>query len=328
MTKKQLSNSLKSNVKFRRRWMTFLRMTRYGINNFSRNAWLTTAATAVMTITLLIVLSTVFVHNIFNDTLQDVRDKVDISIYLRNDLTQDQVSKLQIQVQSQKNVSSVRYISPSEAQDISNQQNKYTPKQLQALGDITKDTGPLVSSSFRVRLHDLSKIDDLKNALTKDKTFNAAIYHKLPSFAGGKRDVIDTISRTATFAQQVGLGASMVFVMISVLIIFNTIRMAIFNRKEEVQMMKLIGADKSFIRGPFIVEAVMYGFFAAIIAVILVYVVLFTSQNSLEGYGINIGPTIVFLQVSPALILIGTILVGALLGIISSQLAVRRYLKV
>jgi len=111
------------------------------------------------------------------------------------------------------------------------------------------------------------------------------------------------------------------------LIIFNTIRMAIFNRKEEIQMMKLIGADKSFIRGPFVVEAIVYGFIAAIIATGLGVALLYGSAETLKSYQISVQPTIDIVTFYIGFVLLGMILTGAIIGVISSLLATRRYLK-
>lgn len=326
MSKK--SQTLKSNKQLRRRWMTFLRMFRYGVNNFSRNAWLTVAATAVMTITLLVILSTVLTQRIFNDTITDLRSKVDISIYLNNNTTQKDVDAMKQKLSRLSNVQSVRYISPTQAQEIYNEQNKTDLALLQDLADITKDSGSLIPSSFRVHVKELEKVNEIKNFVDHDATFQANINSRLPNYGGSKQEAINSIARTASFAESAGLTMSAVFVVISIMIIFNTIRMAIFNRREEIQMMKLIGADKGFIRGPFVIEACMYGFFAALISVGLIYIVMVSAQPALSSYGITTGPTVGFMETFPALVLLVAIIIGALLGIVSSMLAVRRYLKV
>ena len=125
-----------------------------------------------------------------------------------------------------------------------------------------------------------------------------------------------------------GLVISVVLITISSLVVFNTIRMAIFNRKEEIQMMKLIGADKGFIRGPFIVEAIVYGFIAAVIAMGLGVSGLMLSRVKLETYGIQIESTMHIIIAYAPFVLLGLIVIGAIIGIISSLLATRRYLKI
>ena len=103
--------------------------------------------------------------------------------------------------------------------------------------------------------------------------------------------------------------------------------MAIFNRKEEIQMMKLIGADRSFIRGPFVVEAMVYGFVAALVATGLGVLALYASRDKLASYEIAVQPTIDLVTVYIGVILLVMIVVGSLIGVISSLLATRRYLK-
>jgi cell division transport system permease protein len=129
-------------------------------------------------------------------------------------------------------------------------------------------------------------------------------------------------------AQRIGIVASIIFVAISALIIFNTIRMAIFSRKEEIQMMKLIGADKSFIRGPFVVEAIVYGFIAALLATILGYVLLIAVRDRFVGSGVEVQPTLELATTYGVLVLLGMIALGAIIGTVSSLLATRRYLKI
>ena len=104
--------------------------------------------------------------------------------------------------------------------------------------------------------------------------------------------------------------------------------MAIFNRKEEIQMMKLIGADRSFIRGPFIVEATVYGFIAAILATVIGMVGLYAARDKLASYEVAVQQTIDTMTFYIGFVLLGMIVAGALIGIISSLLATRKYLKV
>lgn len=314
--------------RLRRRWLTWLRMTRYGANNFTRNAWLTTAATAVMTITLLIIFTTFIARQTLASTVDELRQKVDISIYLRNDIKDEEVKETIKKFKQTENVVSVRYINIDEAKATYIAQNNPSAEQLQAISELP--VTPFFPS-LRVIIEDPNDTSALASLVAKDSTVKNALHpdpRRAPSFHGEKKKVIETISRWTAFAERGGLVAAIVFIAISMLIIFNTIRMAIFNRKEEIQMMKLIGADKNFIRGPFVVEAVMYGFIAALIATSLGYGLLHYAQKPLSSYGIAIGPTLQNFTVFAPLVLLVMILIGALIGIISSRLAVRRYLKV
>lgn len=325
---KDMKSRLGGNQRLRRRWLTWLRMTRYGANNFTRNAWLTTAATAVMTITLLIIFMTFIARQALVSTVDELRQKVDISIYLRNDIEDDEVREVIGKFKATENVESVRYIDIEEAKQTYIDQNKPSAEQLQAISELP--VTPFFPS-LRVIIEDPNDTSALASLVANDGTVKDALHpdpKRAPSFSGEKKKVIETISKWTAFAERGGLVAAVIFIAISMLIIFNTIRMAIFNRKEEIQMMKLIGADKGFIRGPFVVEAVMYGFVAALIATTIGYILLYSAEKPLSNYGIAIGATLDTLTLFVPLVLIVMIMIGALIGILSSRLAVRRYLKV
>ena len=319
---------LGGNQRFRRRYYTWLRMMRYGANNFTRNAWLTTAATAVMTITLLIIFMTFIARQALASTVDELRDKVDISVYLKSDIEDSEARSVIRKFETAENVVSVRYIDIEEAKETYIQQNQPSAEQLQAISELP--VTPFFPS-LRVIIEDPNDTGALADLVANDPEVKGALNpdpKRAPSFSGEKKKVIETISRWTMLAERGGLIAASIFIAISMLIIFNTIRMAIFNRKEEIQMMKLIGADKGFIRGPFVVEAVMYGFVAALIATAVGYALLYSVQQPLSSYGIAIGSTLDTFTLFAPLVLIVMILIGATIGIVSSRLAVRRYLKV
>lgn len=327
MSKRKLdSKAFASQKRRRRQWITFIRMCRYGVNNFSRNAWLTIAATAVMTITLVVVFVTLSARNVLVDTVSEIREKVDMSIYVQNDITPEDVQKIQAGLEGlTSSVRSVTYVSPEQAREAFAQENKGEADMLNALNESTNE----FPGTFRISPVDINKTDELRNFVANDPTLKAKIDpNREPSFAGQRRSAIENIGRWVGFAETAGLVASVIFIAISSLIVFNTIRMAIFNRKDEIQMMKLIGADRSFIRGPFVVEAVVYGIIAAVVATVIGVSLLYASSDQLLSYGIVLQGTIDFMTTYLGLVLLGMIGLGATIGIISSLLATRRYLKI
>lgn len=326
MAKKESAKSFALKKRRRRQWITFVRMVRYGVNNFSRNAWLTVAATAVMTITLLIVFMTLAARSTLQTTVDVIRSNVDMSIYLANTTTEEEAQTVLDDLSKLSSVKKVDYITPEEARaDFAEQNKKSDPELLNVLNEATNKFPGIV----RVNLEDINDTSELDTFVKTNENYKQyRDVDREPSFAGERRTAIQNIGRWVEFADRAGLAASIVFIVISSLIVFNTIRMAIFNRKEEIQMMKLIGADRSFIRGPFIVEAVVYGFIAAILATGLGLLMLLASQEKLASYKVAIGPTIDFLVTYIGFVLLGMILAGAIIGIISSLLATRKYLKV
>lgn len=309
----------------RRQWLTFVRMIRYGINNFSRNAWLTVAATAVMTITLLIIFVTMSARNVLTDSLTELSKRIDMSVYVKKDTTPETISVIKSELSKLNSVRKVTYISPEEGRQELAEREKTNPAALDALNVATNE----IPGTFRVNLVDLNDTSELDKFVNTNQTLKGVIDpDRAPSFSGGGKKTIDRIASWVGFAEKFGLVASIIFVVLSSLIVFNTIRMAIFNRKEEIQMMKLIGADKSFIRGPFVVEAVVYGFIAAVLATVLGILILLGARDGLTSFGIAVDGTITLVFRYIGFVLLGMVLVGMVIGIISSLLATRRYLKI
>lgn len=321
--KKLDSKSYAQQKRTRRKWTTFMRMCRYGVNNFTRNAWLTIAATAIMTITLFVIFTSVVARTVLNDTLTNLRETLQMSVYLKTETPAEDVDKVKEDVEKLSSVVDVTVVTPEEGRENFATVNRADPDTLDALKEATNQ----IPWALNIKVVDINDTSELADFVANNDYVKERIDpDSPPSFAGSKRQTIETIAGAAAFAQQIGIILSAVFIVVSMLIIFNTIRMAIFNRREEIQMMKLIGAEKSFIRGPFIVEAIVYGFFAAVLASVIGYGLLFLASPSLKSY-FNIQPTLDLLQLYAAFVLLGMIIIGAFIGVVSSMLATRRHLK-
>jgi cell division transport system permease protein len=323
--KKHDSRSFANQKRTRRRLVSTRRIIMYGISSFFRNSWLSVAATLVMTITLLIIFITVASHIVLTNTISNLRDKVDMSIYLKTDTTDSVADSLRGELLKLPSVKSVVYISASEARQQIVDKNKDNVDVLEAIKEATNKN----PATLRVVITDINDTRELEDFVNNNQAVKPHLSSDFkPSFAGERRDAIQSIGRAVGFIQQVGVVAGVIFVLISSLIIFNTIRMAIFNRRDEIEMMKLIGADRSFIRGPFLVESVIYGLIAAFFATGLGMFLLIRSAETLESYQISVQSTVDMALMYSGFVFGGMVLVGALIGIISSVLATKRYLKV
>ncbi|MEI6228938.1 MAG: permease-like cell division protein FtsX [Candidatus Saccharibacteria bacterium] len=308
-----------------RKLLTFFRMFRYGFDSFIRNSWLSIAATAVMTITLMIIFVSFAAQNILTDTVSELRNKVDMSIYLKTETTDKDATEVTAELKKLSSVKSVTYISAATAREKIIEANKDDNAVLDAIKEAT-NKNPATLRVVIADINDTSQLQDFvaNNSLVKD---HINPDYK-PSFAGERRKTIESIGRAVAFAQKIGIAAGSVFVVISALIIFNTIRMAIFNRREEIQMMKLIGANQSFIRGPFLVEAVIYGIIAAILATGSGAWALLSAKATLTSYQISVQPTIDLLTSFGWIVVLAMIVIGAVIGVISSLFATYKHLKV
>ncbi|HUD11572.1 MAG TPA: permease-like cell division protein FtsX [Candidatus Saccharimonadia bacterium] len=302
--------------------LQFWRILHAGSRNFMRNAWLSTAATAVMTITLTIVVLSFISNSALTSTIKGVTDKIDVSLYLSDSVTPQQRETFQHALEANSNVKSVEYRSKAEALTLYEAQNKNNPTILQGL----QFTGNPLPASFQIKAKNPKHLDSIINVANEPQFASMLDPTAPPSYSGQNRDTINRIVRISNFFKSSGLIASIIFVVISTLIIFNTIRMAIFTRREEIEIMKLVGATKWFIRGPFIFEAALYGIIAAIIALALSYSLLLGGGPKLANY-IDVQSTIAFFRSYPLLVIGGELVIGICIGAFSSMMAMSRYLK-
>lgn len=309
----------------RRKWNTFLRMVNYGIRNITRNLWLTLAAVAIMVITLAVILSTVLVSVASSDTIKLISDKVGASIYIKADVSEKDRKEMQDKLSSLDNVKSVEFISAKQAKEDFAKRNSNNSERLKALYEATDR----FSATFRIILEDIKDFKSLDNFVKTDETYKKNRSEQDPSFEDkSNSNTVEKIGRTINVVQKAGFALAIVSICLAILIVFNTIRMAIFNRRDEIEMMKLIGASRSFIRGPFIVEAIVYGMISALVSTIAVAVGILSIRDKLSNYGIGMDRVSQLLTVYIGLVLLFMLLIGAVIGMISSFLATKKHLKI
>ncbi|HSX08485.1 MAG TPA: permease-like cell division protein FtsX [Candidatus Saccharimonadales bacterium] len=308
-----------------RRLITFSRVIRAGLVNFVRNAWLAIAAMAVMVVTLTIVLFSVITNATFSNTIANITSKIDVSVYLQDNVTVAQRDNLLKQLREQPNVQSVTYLSKDQALQNYKQQNAGNQQLLMA---ISETENPL-PATIQVKPRDLNKIQDIKVFLAKPA--NAALQTSdSPSYNGDRKAAIDKIAHATSILRRAGIVAVLVFTLISVLIIFNTIQMAIFNRRDELTIMRLLGAGTWYIRGPFVVESIVYGVLSAVISVLLINALFIASSSALQASSLgllDIGYAAGYFSKHFWMLLTVQLLLGILIGAASSVVATRRYLK-
>ena len=303
--------------------LTLSRVARYGLRNFTRNAWLTIAATAVMVITLLIIFITVVASSVLGEAITSQKQKIDLSLYIKANASEDVLRTLAGKLRIQPNVTEVS-ISTSE-----NEYKKASKDNVEGWS-LVVDEGikPAIPAVIHVKLADMSKRKAIEKFISGDPQFKQWVDSSVANSQDveARQQTINKLSSLMDIASRVGIVAGSFFVVISVLIIFNTIRMTIFSRRDEISMMKSIGADSYFIRGPFLIEAELYGVIAAIIAMIVGYLLSTKLLPGLGGY-IEVKQTKSFILHWWWLILLGMITTGFVIGDLSARLALRKYLK-
>lgn len=300
------------------------RILKAGFQNFLRNATLAIAAVAVMVITLTIILFSIIANATFANTIQQITDKIDISVFLKDEVNEDRREQLMTDLRRMENVKSVSYKSKEQALSDYKQLNQNNMDLLLA---ISQTDNPL-PASLVVKPRDPNRIQEIRDYLEKPDV--KKLQSDETSYSGDRKEAIDKISSATRFFRQAGIAGVIVFALVSMLIIFNTIRMAIFNRRDELTIMRLLGASSWFIRGPFVVETIIYGVLSAILSVALVNALFTVSSHAFEASSLGL------LDIKFAndyfashfwLILTAQLGIGILIGAASSVIATRRYLK-
>ncbi len=302
------------------------RIIKAGFVSFWRNGFVSFSSIVVMTITLFVMGSLIFINAVLTTSLELLKDKVDVNVYFVTTAPEEKVLALKSILENKPEVERVEYISRDEALIRFLERHKNDETELQAIRELPDN--PL-RASLAVKAKDPSYYEALNTFFSTDESVLGENEEKLIAKVNynDNRAAIESLTRIIDGIERFGLVVTGFLCAASIIIIFNTIRMAIYIAREEIAVMRLVGASDLYIRGPFVFEGIMYGFVAGIVTLVLFYPItfwlgpktmaFFGDFNLFVYYTSHFGP--IFLAI------IGT---GMLLGAISSFLAVKKYLHV
>jgi cell division transport system permease protein len=298
---------------------SFKRIIKAGFSSFIRNGWLSFASITIMVLTLITLSTFLIINMVLNTGIEAVQDKIDISVYLKDGIEQSKVIDMQNELADMGEIRSIKYISKQEALDNYREQNKDNPKLLESLSD---SENPL-PASLEIKTYNPETLEQTT------KIFDKADYQEIIYKVSYKENktIIDKLMKATQFTKQAGLIAISAFTFVSFIIIYNTIRMAIFARNEEIEIMKLVGATHGFIKGPFLVEGVLYGLISTLISTcILSSVFYFLTPIITRYFGVVSSDASGFLRENLLLIVLLQFTVSVFIGVTSSYFAVRKHL--
>lgn len=301
------------------------RVFKWGALSFMRNGTVSFSSVLVMIIALLMIGSTMLISAFLNATLDEIESKIDINVYFNVNALEADILDLQRSLEALPEVSAVTYISKDQALEEFKERHKNDELTLQALKELEEN--PL-RARFNVKAISPDKYDSIAQVLEGDSVISTDDGGSLIDKVNYRDNqlVIDRMTNLVDSVERGGVLLTIVLVAISVLITFNTIRLVIYISKEEIGVMRLVGAGKMYIRGPFIVEGIIYGIVSALITMGLFYPITLTiKKHTQELYG-GIDLFKYYISNFTDMFLI-ILLSGMALGAISSLLAVRRYLK-
>ena len=292
------------------------RIIKTGLNEFFRNITLSISTILIMTMVVSLVTIFYFINSVSELIIADIENKVDISVYFKEEATASDISNVQIEISNISEVSSIVYITKNEVLANFIIQHKNDIELIESLTELGYN--PFLDT-LNIKTWDKSQYSPLTN-LIETANFSDIIdnvdYHK-------RKESIDKIFSITAGINNIILLLSIVFGFIAVLISFNTVKIAIYNSKEEISVMKLVGASNKFVRGPFIVQGILIGFIAALITFILTFLITYFFNSSVNG----INMFSIFLN-SFFFIILFQLVVGIGLGVLSSYIAIAKYLKV
>ena len=301
------------------------------MHNLLRNAWLTTAAIAVMTVTVTIVSSAVVANYALQEAIEVASRDLTISVFLKDDGLDNVREDLQSQLEQSEFVERVYFKSKAEALTDFQKANADNQRLLDGLA--LAEGNPL-PASLEVFMNDINEFQSILD-IANQSQFSEIVRETNDNETS--RDAFNGFITAQDRINGASIVLGLVFGSISILVIFNTIRMAIFTRSDELEIMKLIGATPNYIRGPYLFEAMMYGFVASIVSLSVVYAVTlpfarrFLEQETSGSTVVFDGPfpdgVVVYFTEQWYLVFVITIAGGVLLGFLSSSVAMAKYLR-
>jgi cell division transport system permease protein len=299
------------------------RIVKSGFVNFKRNGIVSWAAVLVVTITLFVITAIILLQAVLYSSLDQIKQKVDVTIYFNVGASEDKILALKSSLEKLPEVAQISYVSSEKALQTFRERHAKDYPTIQALDEIGEN--PL-GGYLNVKAKEVSQYETIANFLKSDNALalgSASIIDKI-NYHQNKL-VIDRLNTLIAGAQRLGFIVTLILIIISIIITFNTIRLTIFISKEEIGVMRLVGASKTQVRGPFVVEGAIYGIIATAITLALFWPITAWLGNNMTNFlGMNMYDYYLsnFFQ-----ILTIVLSSGMILGMFSSFLAIRRYLN-
>lgn len=299
---------------------TLRRIFRTGWNNFKRNSYVTVGTTGVMTLVLLLFLSLIALNFISNTIVSSLEEKVDITVYFKTTAAEEEMMAVKSDLEQFPDVKSVEYVSRDQALDEFKARHAGNALINESLAELE---GNPLQASLNVKADNTSQYANIANAIEGNK-FRSSI-DKINFYEN--EQVISRIERISHGLRNWGLLSTLVLALIAVAVTFNTVRLTIYNQKQEIEIMRLVGGSNRHIRYPYIVEGALYGIFASAIALAIFYPSAYYVSPKVARLMPGVNTFGYFAHYSLEFVVL-TFAVGMFLGIISSVVAMRRFLRI
>ncbi len=306
-------------------FITFKRIIKYGFQTFIRNGFLSASSILVMTIALTLMLSVYFSIVLLQIGLGNLEKKVDINIIFKSDAPYSKVLEFKKDIEILSVIDKKKSILQKKDEVFKMFKNKHKTDFVLMSGLNIVDENPF-GPILNIKATNIKGYKDISNFIESKEM--QAKYSDIIAFTNYKNNkkAIERLSHIIDYVKEIGIIVSIFLVAISVIVTFNTMRLIIYTYKEEITVMRLVGASKFFARGPFIIEGMIYGIIAAFFTLFIFWAIVFHLSPALEPI-FNVNVNQVF-SANIIYIVLSLLFIGIMLGFFSTYLAVSRYLKV
>jgi len=300
---------------------SFARVIKFSLQDIGRNIWLSLVTIIILVLALFSINLLLVVKVISATAISAVKEKIDISLYLRTNTEENRILALKAKISKLEQVKDIEYISQQAALESFKVKHKNNPEILQALVELGKN--PL-SPSLIIKPKNIDQYDELIASLNKieDDIIESR------NFAD-RKTMLEKINSITDKVSEAGLLMSLVFVFITLLVVYNAIRVAIYTHRMEIGIMKLVGASNWFIRAPYLLSSIIYTLIGLIATIIIFYPFLGLLQPYLEAFFIGYNFNVISYFNSHFIAIFGIeFLAAALINALASLVAVSKYSKV
>lgn len=301
------------------------RIVRAGFTGFWRSAYVSLASIFVITVTLFVIGSTMFIDQLLSTALQTIQKKVDINVYFDITASQEEIDAVKNAVSALPEVEHVTYTSREEALANYREKKQNDEISMQALAELGEN--PL-EANIAIQAKETSQYESIANFLEQQRDLAAkqGLTVITDVTYNDNKESINTLTSIINAVEKATFVIMIILIVAAVLITFNTVRLAIYTSREEIAIMRLVGASNMFIRGPFMIQGIMYGLVGGVFALLIIYPILtWVGPRTETFFGFNLLTYFIGNFSYIFLVLVG---IGIALGLVSSILAVARYLRV
>jgi cell division transport system permease protein len=306
---------------------SFLRVMRFAFQGFWRNIWLSIINITILILTLFAINFLIGFNLLADNAINLVSEKVDVNLYFKENVSSQKIEEIKQKISDSEYIEDTEFVSSEDA--LNNFITKHESDEyiLEAIDELKEDNAKVFLSSLKIKAKNMNMYDNILTELKESQY--STLFEIDESEFQDYTNMTNRLSNISARIKSFGYVVSIIFILIALMMVYNTIKIATYTHREEIGIMRLVGATNNFIKSPFIFEIVFYNLIAVVVVVILFYSFL-SAMNPLlvklfEGYPLNLMD---YFNSNFIWIFGGQFLVMSLFSVVSSSIAIKKFLKI